>query len=226
MTHYITAETLSRCITEVITAHDEQLAKFTELLHDLYDTSTNAVELFRILNHTRIRLLHCPPAIANRIDHLLKVAIGYIDTELELLARYGNRNTTHETRFRWTGSLVELVEIIYAFDELHCINDGETPINELFSFFGRLFGMGRGICKKNINIDKPVIFRQLIHLPVYVIIALQTLNGYCCVLFDLNGANFLQGNMGFGMACRIFIIKADFHRNGNSLLIRDIVQQS
>ena len=98
MTHYITAETLSRCITEVITAHDEQLAKFTELLHDLYDTSTNAVELFRILNHTRIRLLHCPPAIANRIDHLLKVAIGYIDTELELLARYGNRNTTHETR--------------------------------------------------------------------------------------------------------------------------------
>jgi hypothetical protein len=34
-----------------------------------------------------------------------------------------------------------LVEIIYAFDELHCINDGETPINELFSFFGRLFGM-------------------------------------------------------------------------------------
>ncbi len=141
MTHYITAETLSRCITEVITAHDEQLAKFTELLHDLYDTSTNAVELFRILNHTRIRLLHCPPAIANRIDYLLKVAIGYIDTELELLARYGNRNTTHETRFRWTGSLVELVEIIYAFDELHCINDGETPINELFSFFGRLFGM-------------------------------------------------------------------------------------
>ena len=141
MTHYITAETLSRCITEVITAHDEQLAKFTEQLHDLYDTSTNTVELFRILNHTRIRLLHCPPAIANHIGHLLKIAISYIDTELELLARYGNQNISHETRFRWTGNLVELVEIIYALDELRCINNGEVSINELFTLFGRLFGM-------------------------------------------------------------------------------------
>ena len=141
MAHHITAETLSRCITEIITAHDEQLAKFTEQLHDLYDTSTNTVELFRILNHTRIRLLHCPPVIANHIGHLLKIAIGYIDTELELLARYGNRNISPETRFRWTGNLVELVEIIYALDELRCINDGEVSINELFTFFGRLFGM-------------------------------------------------------------------------------------
>ncbi len=33
-----------------------------------------------------------------------------------------------------------MVEIIYAFDELHCINDGEAPINELFALFGGLFG--------------------------------------------------------------------------------------
>lgn len=141
MAYHITAEALFCCITEGITAHDNRLAKFTELLHDLYDTSTDAIELFRILNHTRIQLLHRPPAIADHIDRLLKIAIGYIDTELDLLARYGNRNTPHETRFRWTGNLVELVEVIYALDELHCINDGELSINELFMFFGRSFGM-------------------------------------------------------------------------------------
>lgn len=43
--------------------------------------------------------------------------------------------------FRWTGSLVELVEIIYAFDEIGCINDGQNDIKDLAAFFGSLFGM-------------------------------------------------------------------------------------
>ena len=43
--------------------------------------------------------------------------------------------------FRWTGSLVELVEIIYALDETGCINDGQNDIKDLAAFFGSLFGM-------------------------------------------------------------------------------------
>lgn len=46
-----------------------------------------------------------------------------------------------DTPFRWTGSLVELVEIIYAFDEIGCINDGENDIKELAAFFGQIFGL-------------------------------------------------------------------------------------
>ena len=34
-----------------------------------------------------------------------------------------------------------LLEIIYAFDEIKCINDGESSINELTTFFGQLFGI-------------------------------------------------------------------------------------
>lgn len=51
--------------------------------------------------------------------------------------------STHQPQsaYRWTGSLVELVEIIYALDEMRCINDGENAINELTSFFGNLFGL-------------------------------------------------------------------------------------
>ena len=112
--------------------------KILQLPYKRFATIWKQFFFFRTLHYTRIRLC---AKFENRQQSTLKLVIGYIDTELELLARYGNRNTTHKTRFRWTGSLVELVEIIYAFDELHCINDGETPINELFSFFGRLFGM-------------------------------------------------------------------------------------
>lgn len=51
------------------------------------------------------------------------------------------KSDIHTTPFRWTGSLVELIEIIYALDEMGCINDGETAINELTAYFGRLFGL-------------------------------------------------------------------------------------
>lgn len=50
-------------------------------------------------------------------------------------------NHQPQSAYRWTGSLVELVEIIYALDEMRCINDGENAINELTTFFGNLFGL-------------------------------------------------------------------------------------
>lgn len=43
--------------------------------------------------------------------------------------------------FRWTGSLVELIEVIYALDEMGCINDGQNDIKELTAFFGSQLGM-------------------------------------------------------------------------------------
>lgn len=43
--------------------------------------------------------------------------------------------------FRWTGTLIELVELIYGLQEIGCINDGETPINELTGYFGKLLGI-------------------------------------------------------------------------------------
>lgn len=51
------------------------------------------------------------------------------------------KSDIHTTPFRWTGSLVELIEIIYALDEMGCINDGETAISELTVYFGRLLGL-------------------------------------------------------------------------------------
>ena len=43
--------------------------------------------------------------------------------------------------FRWTGSLVELIEVIYALDEMGSINDGQNDIKELTAFFGSQLGL-------------------------------------------------------------------------------------
>ena len=68
-------------------------------------------------------------------------AIGIIDMELDLQRNPISATYKQNAAFRWTGSLVEFVELIYALDEMHCINDGENGINELTAFFGSLFGL-------------------------------------------------------------------------------------
>lgn len=51
-------------------------------------------------------------------------------------------NTLEEKQnLQWTGSVVEMVEMIYGFDELRCINNGEFGIKEMLSRFGKIFGM-------------------------------------------------------------------------------------
>ena len=42
---------------------------------------------------------------------------------------------------RWTGSISDLVELLYGLDTLKCINGGETGIQELMVHFSRIFGM-------------------------------------------------------------------------------------
>lgn len=43
--------------------------------------------------------------------------------------------------YQWTGNAIELVELIYGLQEMGCLNEGETPIQELSTFMGTLFGI-------------------------------------------------------------------------------------
>ena len=43
--------------------------------------------------------------------------------------------------YKWTGSAIELVEMVYALDEMKSINNGEAPIHELAAFVGTLLGI-------------------------------------------------------------------------------------
>lgn len=43
--------------------------------------------------------------------------------------------------YKWTGSAIELVEIVYGLNEMGCINSGETSIHELAAFVGTLLSI-------------------------------------------------------------------------------------
>ena len=42
---------------------------------------------------------------------------------------------------RWTGSTVDLIELLYGLDTLKYINGGETGMGELLGHFSRIFGL-------------------------------------------------------------------------------------
>lgn len=72
------------------------------------------------------------------IRHTLK----HIQTQVPPLSVSKDKNQTSAfPNFRWTGSVVELVEIIYGFMEMRSINNGETAITELASFISSQFGI-------------------------------------------------------------------------------------
>ena len=44
-------------------------------------------------------------------------------------------------KFRWTGKVVDLVELLYALDTCDCINNGEIGVEELADAFSDIFGV-------------------------------------------------------------------------------------
>ena len=87
------------------------------------------------------RLMESPHA--NRIRKALSFVrrmLKYVQTQVPPLSTT-QKSDIQTPPFRWTGSLVELVEIIYALDEIGCINDGQNGIKDLVAFFGAQFGL-------------------------------------------------------------------------------------
>lgn len=147
MAHHITADHLVDAATKAVT--EELFRNFNNTLQSFCDEERDRIVLFRTLRYTRIRLsilrkyLPDEEVGPNKTrGRFLDIAIGYINTELELLRRYDRIRDLHtKTPHRWTGTIVELVELIYGLQELHCIDEGEAPINELIAFFNSSFGL-------------------------------------------------------------------------------------
>lgn len=90
------------------------------------------------------RLLHIHKALLF-IRKMLKHLTAQVPPLTSTLSAFSNKTTAPIT-FRWTGNAVDLVEIIYGLHEMGCINDGETPIGELASFFYSLLGVESKEC--------------------------------------------------------------------------------
>ena len=52
-----------------------------------------------------------------------------------------NKDTGNIPAMRWTGSMAELVELIYGLDSMKLVNAGEPGIKELLEGFCKVFGM-------------------------------------------------------------------------------------
>lgn len=138
-------------VESAIKAVTEELFRdFDNTLRALCDEDDDRKAVFRTLRYARIRLhVLCgyiskeeTPESDTQI-RFLHIVIGYIDTELEILNRYGDTYPPkpHACKRRWSGAVVEIVELIYALHEMKRIDDGEIAMNELAGFFGELFGI-------------------------------------------------------------------------------------
>ncbi|MDR2804565.1 MAG: RteC domain-containing protein [Dysgonamonadaceae bacterium] len=81
--------------------------------------------------------------------YLLK-AIGIVDKQMEFV-RWQMQATAQSCPFacqfpkhgkpKWTGSIVEWVELIYALYSVRRINNGEISLKDLFQTMGEVFGV-------------------------------------------------------------------------------------
>lgn len=71
------------------------------------------------------------------IRHMLK----HMQIQVPPLSTSENINQPSVTPYQWTGSTVELVELIYGLIEMRSIHNGETPITELANFISLQFGI-------------------------------------------------------------------------------------
>lgn len=51
-----------------------------------------------------------------------------------------------KSSYQWTGTVVQLAELVYALDEVKCINNGNATINDLSTLFGTLFNIDLREC--------------------------------------------------------------------------------
>ena len=148
MTHPITADHLVDAASKAVT--EELFREFNRTLQSFCNEERDRIAIFRTLRYARIRLhvlrKYLPEedaSIRTIQTRFLDIAIGYINTELDLLRRYDRtQESTHsEYLYHWTGTLIELVELVYGLQETGRIDGGEIPINELAAYFGSLFGL-------------------------------------------------------------------------------------
>lgn len=88
----------------------------------------------KLTPHGDDRACHARKAVS-----FIRRMLKHIQTQVPPLST--PKSDIHTTPLRWTGTLIELVELIYGLQEIGCINDGETPINELTGYFGKLLGI-------------------------------------------------------------------------------------
>lgn len=150
--HTLTESDFFHFVSQNTEAADIQAAydEFSQTIFRSYVEAGDPYRLLFALIYAEVELQSLHDTFPDRKDGqaaYLKKALALVRRMLENLQTQvpplsaAQKSDIQPPPFRWTGSLVELIEIIYALDEMGCINDGQNDIKELTAFFGSQLGL-------------------------------------------------------------------------------------
>jgi len=133
---------------------------FIKQVFSLYTDNHNTQELFFVLTYTEVELQSLNEhnrrnssknTELSQNSSCLRKAILFIHNILRNLQMHqqfislptfiSETPKSSDLRYKWTGSVVEIVELIYGLVEMQSINNGETAITELARFVSEQFGI-------------------------------------------------------------------------------------
>lgn len=150
--HTLTDSDFFRFVSQNTEAADIRAA-YDEFSRTIFRSYVEAGDPYRLLfaliyAEVELQSLHDTfPDRKNGQAAYLKKALALVRRMLENLQTQvpplsaAQKSDIQPPPFRWTGTLIELVELIYGLQEIGCINDGEASINELTGYLGKLLGV-------------------------------------------------------------------------------------
>lgn len=96
-----------------------------------------------VRNHTALFVRKALSFIRKMQKHISsnRPQVSPLSTTIHSECEKRNKDTGNIPAMRWTGSMAELVELIYGLDAMKLVNEGETGIKELLDGFCKVFGM-------------------------------------------------------------------------------------
>lgn len=123
----------------------EMCCKTDEVRSAMFTLLYTEIELRYILKHPSNRgnddaeLTYYIDKAISLIAQTLKKMRGYHRGSPPL--NVGESFITIECKHQWTSSVVDLVELVYALNEVGCIECGDIPISDLVDYIGSVFGV-------------------------------------------------------------------------------------
>jgi hypothetical protein len=124
--------------------------EFITLLFSENAASTDKVVYHNMLVYIRIELTGLTKISRKKKAIYLRKAIDIVDRQMEFVRWQMQMETTAQncpfarlssehSKLKWTGSIIEWVELIYALYSVKRINNGKTSLKELFQQMGEFF---------------------------------------------------------------------------------------
>ena len=150
--HTLTESDFFRFVSQNTEAADIRAAydEFSQTIFRSYVEAGDPYRLLFALIYAEVELQSLYDTLPDRKDGqvaYLKKALALVRRMLENLQTQvpplsaAQKSDIQPPPFRWTGTLIELVELIYGLQEIGCINDGEASLNELTGYLGKLLGV-------------------------------------------------------------------------------------